>query len=168
MMLLRSISLWLHVISMVTWFGGLLFYVAVAAPTVRAVESAAERLRAVRELDQRFRHIIWGSVEAAVVTGIALLLITMFLAGSSMGLSGGYMRVLAAKLFLAAVIIAMQLYNHIKINPRKRALAEEPIGAGPEPAEFAALQSRTQQVYALELVVAAAIVLLGVHLRSVL
>jgi uncharacterized membrane protein len=159
-MLLRSIALWLHVISMVTWFGGLLFYVAVAAPTLRAVESAAERLRAVRELDQRFRHVIWGSVEASVVTGIALLLITMFMAGSSMGLSGGYMRVLAAKLFLAAVVIAMQLYNHIKINPRKRALAE--------PAEFAALQSRTQQIYALELVVAAAIVLLGVHLRSVL
>jgi uncharacterized membrane protein len=167
-MLLRSIALWLHVISMVTWFGGLLFYVTVAAPTLRAVESAAERMRAVRELDQRFRHVIWGSVEAAVVTGIILLLVTMFEAGSALGISRGYMRVLAAKLLLAAVIIAMQLYNHIKINPRKRALAEEHTASGLEPAEFAALQARTQQVYALELLVATAIVLLGVHLRSVL
>jgi uncharacterized membrane protein len=159
MSFLRTLSLWIHAASVVTWFGGLFFYLAVADPVARGAGSAAERLRAVCDIDQRFRRVIWGSVELAVVTGIALLVITLFQAGSAVSLSGAYARVFLAKLLLVVVIIGMQLYNHVRINPLKRRLSDE------EP--FLRLQSRTRQIYGLELVVAAAIVLLGVHLRSV-
>jgi len=166
MTLLRTLTLWLHTTSIITWFGGLVFYLLIADPVARAAGSARERLRALADLDQRFRHLIWGSVEFAVVTGIALLVITLFQAGTGVSLSGDYHKVLGVKLVLAVLIIAMQLWNHIKINPRKRALAEGAGEAGA--AEFDALQARTRQVYLLELIVAAALVLLGVHLRAVL
>ncbi len=168
-MLLRTLALWLHVASMVTWFGGLAFYLLIADPALRSSPSSYERVRGIAGLDQRFRHLVWGSVEFSVVTGIALLVITMFQIGTEMHMSAGYMRVLTVKLLLAAAVIGMQLYNHVKINPRKRALAEEmPHHGAPEPPEFLLLQARTRQIFALELVLAAGIVLVGVHMRSMI
>jgi uncharacterized membrane protein len=160
-MILRTLTLWLHVASTITWFGGLFFYLLVADPAARA---GGQRVRAVADLDQRFRHLLWGSVEFAVVTGFALFVVTMLQAGTAMGLSGAYHRVFGVKMVLAVAVIALQLYNHIKINPRKRALAE---GGGGAEAEFDSLQARTRQVFTLELILGAALVLVGVHLRAV-
>jgi uncharacterized membrane protein len=172
-MVLRTLALWLHVASTITWFGGLFFYLLVADPAARAVD---RRERAIADLDQRFRHLVWGSVEFAVVTGFALFVITMLQAGTTMGLSGAYHRVFAVKMLLAVAVIALQLYNHIKINPRKRALAEGAAGGGGTGgggaapgggAEFDSLQARTRQFFTLELILGAALVLVGVHLRAV-
>lgn len=167
-MLLRTVTLWLHAASTITWFGGLAFYLLIADPVARGLEAPRERARALAGLDQRFRHLVWGSVEFAVVTGFALLVITMFQVGTRMHLTGDYHRVLGVKLLLAVAVIGMQLYNHIRINPRKRALAEgiAERGSG-DPEALMLMQARTRRIYALELVVAAAVVLLGVHLRSV-
>jgi uncharacterized membrane protein len=176
-MIVRTLALWLHVASTITWFGGLFFYLLVADPAARAGE---RRERAVADLDQRFRHLAWGSVEFAVVTGIALFVITLLQAGTTVGLSGAYHRVFGVKMLLAVAVIALQLYNHVKINPRKRALAESPGGAaagagsggaaaapGAAGAAFDALQARTRQIFSLELILGAVLVLLGVHLRAV-
>lgn len=168
MLFLRTLTLWLHVASTILWFGGLACYLLVSDPAARGAGSPYERVRGLAALDQRFRHLVWGSVEFAVVTGIALLVITMFQVGTEMHLTGDYHRVLGVKLLLAVVIIGMQLYNHIRINPKKRALAEAmPAQGASEPEGFTRLQARTRQIYALELIVAAALVLLGVHLRAV-
>jgi uncharacterized membrane protein len=167
-MILRTLALWLHVASTITWFGGLFFYLLVADPAARA---GGQRVRALADLDQRFRHLMWGSVEFAVVTGFALFVVTMLQAGTAMGLSGAYHRVFGVKMLLAVAVIGLQLYNHIKINPRKRALAEGAAGGGASPAgveaEFDSLQARTRQVFTLELILGAALVLVGVHLRAV-
>ncbi len=167
-MLWRELVLLIHSVAVITWFGGLFFYLVVAGPAARKAPGAAGA-RVVGAVDERFRHVLWGSVEVAVVTGIALFIITMSQKGTTMDIPAPYTRVLIAKLFLSVLVIGLQLYNHIRINPLKAALIRAlPEGAAQEPDGFTELQSRTVQLYVLELVVAVAAVLLGQHMRVVL
>lgn len=162
---MRDLFLWLHAASFVTWFGGLFFYMVVASPAAR---EAPDRngMRVQNELDRRFRHVLWGSVEVAALTGVVLLVLTMMEKGTMMKISGGYTRILMGKLFLTLVMVGLQLYNQIRVSPQKAAMAEGRIPL--DAAQFAALQARTMQIFSMELVLAAGLLLLGLHMRTVL
>jgi uncharacterized membrane protein len=162
---MRDLFLWLHAASTVTWFGGLFFYVVVASPAVRKIPDR-EGMRVLNEIDRRFRHVLWGSVEVAAATGVALVVLTMIEKGTTMKVSGAYTQVLMGKLFLTLVMVALQLYNQIRIYPRKASIAEGQ--ANPDAGLYAELQARTLQLYSLQLVPAAGLVWLGLQMRTVL
>lgn len=159
---MKNFFLWLHAASFITWFGGLFFYLVVASPAVRKAPDL-DGMRFLNELDRRFRHVLWVSVEIVLVTGVMLLVLNMLERGTMMKISGAYTRVLMGKLFLTLLMFALQLYNQIRIQPGKTALAD----GQKDPERFASLQARTVQVYTMELILAAGLVMLGLHMGNV-
>lgn len=159
---MKDFFIWLHAASFITWFGGLFFYLVVASPAVRKAPEV-EGMRFLNELDRRFRHVLWGSMEVVVVTGVMLLVLNMLEKGTMMKISGAYTRVLMGKLLLTLLMFGLQLYNQIRIQPHKTALAEGQ--ANPE--RFASLQVRTVQIYTMELMLAAGLVMLGLRMGAI-
>lgn len=158
---MKNLFLWLHAASFITWFGGLFFYVVVASPVVRKAPGL-DGMRFLNEVDRRFRHVLWGSVEIVVVTGVMLLVLTMLERGTMMKISGAFTRVLMGKLLLTLLMFGLQLYNQIRIQPDKTALAERQT----DPERFASLQVRTVQIYTMELILAVGLVMLGLQMGA--
>ena len=50
---------WVHVVSAITWVGGMLFIALVLVPTSRALGDATLRTRLIQDSGQRFRTVAW-------------------------------------------------------------------------------------------------------------
>jgi uncharacterized membrane protein len=61
---------WVHVLSAITWIGGMLFIALVLVPTARALDDATLRRRLIQESGYRFRTIGWIALAILVVTGL--------------------------------------------------------------------------------------------------
>ena len=66
------LSVWLHILAVAVWVGGLIYTAAVAVPFALTHE-ASERQRILRGLARRFRWIGWGSIGVLIITGIGNL-----------------------------------------------------------------------------------------------
>jgi uncharacterized membrane protein len=97
MTVLHSLSLWLHILSMVLWLGAIVFFLAAFGPAVRGLPPE----RAIPVLDRgrrSFEALSWVAITLLVVSGIASLIFH----GQSFGFSRGqfYFTVLSVKLLL--------------------------------------------------------------------
>ena len=61
---------WVHVLSAITWVGGMLFIALVLVPTVRTLGDATLRARLIRDSGQRFRTIAWIALGLLLLTGL--------------------------------------------------------------------------------------------------
>ena len=64
---------WVHVLSAITWVGGMLFIALVLVPTVRALGDATLRTRLLRDSGQRFRTVAWIALAFLLLTGLVNL-----------------------------------------------------------------------------------------------
>ena len=64
---------WIHLIGTVTWIGGMIFYVLILMPSMKAIEpSQAGKL--VGALTKRYAIFVWGAIILLIVTGILISL----------------------------------------------------------------------------------------------
>lgn len=61
---------WVHVLSAMTWIGGMLFIALVLVPAARGLGDATLRTRLVQETGRRFRTIAWIALALLVTTGL--------------------------------------------------------------------------------------------------
>ena len=61
---------WVHVLSAMTWIGGMLFIALVLVPAARGLGDASLRTRLVQEIGRRFRTIAWMVLALLVMTGL--------------------------------------------------------------------------------------------------
>jgi copper resistance protein D len=61
---------WVHVLSAMTWIGGMLFIALVLVPSARGLGDASLRTRLVQETGRRFRTIAWMALALLVMTGL--------------------------------------------------------------------------------------------------
>jgi uncharacterized membrane protein len=61
---------WVHVLSAMTWIGGMLFIALVLVPTARGLGDATLRTRLVQETGRRFRTIAWIALALLGTTGL--------------------------------------------------------------------------------------------------
>jgi len=66
---LNLASVWLHVVAVAYWLGGMLFLALVALPALRS-EGAANTSRLVAALGLRFRRQSWMALGVIVTTGV--------------------------------------------------------------------------------------------------
>lgn len=70
---------WIHVLSAITWVGGMLFIALVLVPTARALGDDRLRTRLMQESGYRFRTIGWIALALLAVTGLLNLWLQPFL-----------------------------------------------------------------------------------------
>ena len=137
---------WVHVLSAITWIGGMLFIALVLVPVVRTLDDGKLRTRLVQESGRRFRTIGWMALTLLVVTGILNLWFQPFL-----------LRVPRFHWKLGLVVLALILsaFHDWVLGPRAGLPGADPSA-----------RIRASWVARLNVGVALAIVLLGLGLRG--
>lgn len=73
---------WIHVLSAITWIGGMFFIALVAVPVTRRMTDASLRRTLIQQMGVRFRVVGWIALTLLVVTGLINLWIYPFLLSS--------------------------------------------------------------------------------------
>ena len=137
---------WVHVLSAITWVGGMLFIALVLVPTARGFDDARLRTRLIQESGRRFRTVGWIALALLILTGGLNLWLQPFLLGSSR---------FHWKLGLVVLALILSGFHDCVLGPR----------AG-LPGADASIHVRASWIARLNVVVALAIVLLGLSLRG--
>lgn len=132
MQTLHFISILLHILAAIVWIGGMVFLGIVLIPVLRQARTTSPSLygELIHRTGTRFRNVGWASLLLLVVTGFVNLgrwgvdharLASADLWASPWG------RILAVKLVLVVVAIAISLVHDLVIGPRAtRVLREAP------------------------------------------
>jgi uncharacterized membrane protein len=137
---------WVHVLSAITWVGGMLFIALVLVPTARALDDATLRTRLMQESGYRFRTIGWIALGLLVVTGLLNLWFAPFLLLDPR---------FHWKLGLVILALILSAFHDWVLGPRAGLPGADPSA-----------RIRASWVARLNVVVALAVVLLGLSLRG--
>lgn len=113
---------WLHLLSAVAWIGGMVFLSLVLVPILRHEPFASQRGALIRAAALRFRLVVWVAIGVLLTTGPLLLLSR----GWSFGEPGGWPAVLAVKLILIAILLALIVLHDFFIGPRVSRILQTP------------------------------------------
>lgn len=116
--LLYLASVWLHVVAVVYWLGGMLFLALVALPALRS-EGEAHTSRLVAALGLRFRRQGWMALGVIAITGVVNALGHW----GEAPLHPPFWRttagvVLAWKLVVVAAMLSLSLAHDVFLGPR--------------------------------------------------
>jgi len=110
--------IWIHLIAVIFWFGGLLFQWLVLGPVLLGANPITRDLEVQRKVNQRFKTVRWISLLTLIVTGVMNLLYE----GGSARLESDWGGILMIKLFLVAVVIGLSLVLDVVMSPGGRRL----------------------------------------------
>jgi putative copper export protein len=165
---LQALILWLHLLAVMTWIGGLVFQVLVVFPTLARAAITGERLRFALSLEARFRVILWPAVGLALFTGLVNLMnvwyATVVTAGS---IAPMFVPLLCVKLGLVVGMIAVQAVQQLLIYPRRvAALRDVSAGVQDVPLCFRTWQRLALLLYGTLVGLAGGVVWCAVLLRG--
>ena len=129
----------IHILSAITWLGGMLFLLMVLIPLARSqVESPGQAMALVRQAAQRFLPVAWASILLLAASGIFLA--TDHWSVSPSDFFGGadyfsphFIRVLQIKTGLAALVIILSLAHDFVLGPWVMGRLEAARNAGGPP-----------------------------------
>lgn len=113
---------WLHLLAAVAWIGGMVFLSLVLVPILKREPFAAQRGALIRAAALRFRLVVWSAIAVLLMTGPLLVLGR----GWSFGEPGGRPAVLAVKLILIAILLALTVAHDFFIGPRVGRILQTP------------------------------------------
>jgi len=162
----RALILWLHLLGAVIWVGGLVCLVLVVGPALKRATSVREYLRLGLSFESRFRAVMWPAVGVVLFTGLFNVINILY----ATSLSGGRMppllaRLLGLKIGLVVVMIILQAIDQLVVRPKRlEGLKSLPPGATFLPTRLLKWQRVSQRIGVVILVLAVAVVGLGVSL----
>jgi uncharacterized membrane protein len=130
MLSLRLAVLFVHIVAVIVALGGSLFSTFAVAPVLAAELEPPARIRVARRIVRRLGAIVLTALAVLVVTGVFNVLFI-----------GGVSILLAIKLVLVVVVIALAIYQYGSIGAQIWRVS----AAGPSP-EAAELQARFRRV----------------------
>ena len=157
------ISVWLHIMAAVVWVGGAIFLVVALVPAIRRPEFAGVAAALVRWSGLRFRRVSWACFGVFIITGgVNLLLRGIGWEDLENGQfwQASFGRTLAVKLLLVTAILAVSGAHDFYLGPRAAAAWE----ANPAGAEMLRLRRRAVRLGRLNLILALAVIALGIML----
>lgn len=137
---------WVHVLAAMSWVGGMLFVALVLVPVTRRLEDPALRTRLIQALGRRFRTVGWIALGLLAATGLLNLWFRPELLVTPR---------FHWKLGLVILALILAAFHDFVLGPR----------AGRPEADPAA-RVRASWVARVNVLVALAIVLLGLALRG--
>lgn len=125
---------WLHLLSIITWFGGMVFILLVLIPFVRSIPglTSVDRTLLLLQVGRRYQSIAWLALTVTAVTGYynadRRRVVWSELTETIYG------RQLHLKLEYAGVVVILMLVHAYWVNRRlaRVAEAEREVGADPE------------------------------------
>jgi uncharacterized membrane protein len=107
---------WIHLLSAVTWIGGMVFLSVVLVPVLRRDGRFPQHASLFREVAYRFRSLVWGAMGLLVGTGVVLA------ADRSIPLAEPlhWPAVFAVKMGLVVFLFGMTLLHDLVVGPRVR------------------------------------------------
>ena len=127
----RTLSLWLHLVSVTAWVGGILFFLSVFGPAVHALP-AASGIQALDKGRRRFQSLSWIAIHLALFTGIVNFVLRGIAAGWAF--DPAYNWTLAVKLFLFLAMLFHHSLQAWKYAPKLAAfIAQTSADAEPWP-----------------------------------
>ena len=167
-LILQAVILWLHLLAVIAWMGGLVFQVLVVFPVLGRGALAAERLRFSLGLEARFRTIMWPAVGLGLFTGLVNLMNVWHATSVAEGtLAPMFAPVLSVKLLLVLAMLALQAVQQFLVQPRRLATLGVLSPGGQElPLAFLKWQRLALVLYIVLLGLAVAVVWCAVLLRG--
>jgi uncharacterized membrane protein len=111
--------LWLHLLGVVVWVGGLIFQLIVVAPTLKGQPLVLARLRYGISLDIRFRYVMWPAAGLVLLTGFYNAINVLYTTSLASGrVPSGFVSILSVKLSLVAVMIVLQVIQRFAVHAR--------------------------------------------------
>jgi putative copper resistance protein D len=117
MSIARQIVLWLHILSAITWIGGMIFLSAALVPYARTLDPAS-RSRIIAGAGRRFRTVSWIAIALLFLTGFANLGFLGLTSQLGSYLTSPVGQPLLWKLILVALMILLSLVHDVIIGPR--------------------------------------------------
>jgi putative copper resistance protein D len=121
-------SVWLHLVAALLWAGGMLFLVFVIVPLLRTPALRPQAVVLLQAVGLRFRTAGWASLLVLVVTGV----VNAAFRGGSAGVlvdaawwATPFGRLLAHKLALVVLILALSAVHDFLVGPRAAALMRD-------------------------------------------
>ena len=119
----RLLILWLHLLGVIVWIGGLLFHLCVMVPARTLAISERERLRLGLHLEARFRYVMWPAVGVVLLTGLYNVMNVLYATTVAGGhVPPAFAQVLGMKLLLVVLMLVLQGLQQIVIRPKRLAL----------------------------------------------
>ena len=153
---LYLLSVWLHIMAVVTWLGGIVFLSIVLVPALRRPEYRTILAPLVDQTGARFRRVAWIALVLLIITGGFMM--SWRFEGFDWGSPFG--RTLGLKLLLVAVILVLSVLHDFVIGPRATALYRE----NPNAEEARRLWKQAGWIGRLNLILALVVVALGIIL----
>lgn len=167
-MAVRHVILWLHLLGVAVWLGGLVCQGLVVRPMLSRATAARDRLRLGLVMESRFRTVMWPAVGLVLFTGLYNVMQVLY----ATSLAGGhvpraFVYLLSLKLLFVALMIGIQTALHLLIYPRRVAhFRAMPANMDAMPTALKALEHWSHRLHLLTILLATAAVLLGVMLRG--
>lgn len=114
-----TLILWLHLLGVVVWIGGLIFQLMVVVPTLKLEPFLLDRLRYGVSLAVRFRYVMWPAVGLVLLTGFYNVINVLYAISQAGGrVPSGFISVLGVKLSLVVAMIVLQTLQRFAVHPR--------------------------------------------------
>lgn len=166
---MRTVLVWLHLVGLTFWAGGLFVNTIVLLPSLPAI-GPAERGKLLGAYLKRFAPLAWGALGVVAITG---LILTNNAIGFStlLSFSTRYGNLLLAKIVVVAVMSLNGAYLGFVVGPKMASFAPPPGGPPPTasgeggpppgpPPELLGLQNRMSTLSWVQVVLALAVLLL--------
>ena len=108
-------NLWLHLISLSLWIGGIAFFLIAFGPAVRSLP-AADGIRLLNRGRQSLQTLSWIAISLVFITGVLNLFFRGMASGLDMG--PGYTLILSVKLLLFFAMVFHHSLQTFKYAPK--------------------------------------------------
>lgn len=160
---LYLLSVWLHILALAVWLGGMAFLALVLVPIARRPETQGVAASLFHWTGVRFRAVGWACLAILVLTGAFQLGARGVGWGDLLSgrlWEGPFGRLLALKLLVVAVILGLSAVHDFGVGPRATALWQ----ADPASPEAKRLRRQASWIGRLNLLLALGATALGVML----
>ena len=160
----RVLILFLHVLAVLIWVGGLAYQVIVVAPLAGRGTADVAALRIGLGCEARFRAVMWPAVGVALFTGLVNVMnVWNSLRQAGASLPAPFVSLLVIKLLLVAAMILLQAGQQFVVYPRRLGLA---VQSGPDPVALAVWQRRARWLHLATVGLAVPVILCALLLRG--
>lgn len=104
--------MWIHILAVVAWMGGMIFSLLVVKPAFRGKQTAAINTQLLIRIETRFRTVRWVSIITILLTGFFNLMYE----GGSERIESEWGAILMVKLLFVAIAMGMTGINDFILN----------------------------------------------------
>ena len=165
MLWFKTLVLWIHLIAVIIWIGGIFFNMVVVTPTLRKQLSSQQAfLQLSMGILQRFNRFTKELVGVIILSGIFNLINHGWLI--DFNFSATYLQFFVLKMIIVVAIIILQSLLSLVVMPKWLAASTEQDEANsPKPAVFEKNRKRANLYNAFSIILAAAAILIGMALK---